>query len=284
LVFFPLFLLSLAGCHPDRSGTVVAEVNGERITVRDVQEELTRVPEDMRSVYEQQPDEILDQLVSLKLLLQEARRMGLVDSTDLRGLNNPSIQGGMRRLLEPEIKDVKVTDQEVAAFYRQYQDQMEGQSLSQLREAIHKMILEQKQQQRIDVFVGRLRIAGAVTTYPERLPKAPSPPLPASTAEAFQTALQSKRPTIVDFGSSLCLPCIRLRPVLQAVKDAHGDRINVLYVEVSDHRDLALRYKVQLVPTVVFFDAKGQELRRNVGFMDRESLEQILRDLNFLKG
>jgi thioredoxin 1 len=181
------------------------------------------------------------------------------------------------------MKDVKVTDQEVSAFYRQHRDQMEGQSLSQVREAIRAMILEQKRQERINDLVGRLRTAGTVMTYPERLPKPPLPSLEASTAEAFQLALQSKRPTIVDFGSSQCIPCIRFRPVLREVKDAHRDRINVLYLEVSDYRDLALRYKVRLVPTIVFFDAKGQEVRRNVGFMDREAVERILRDLKFLE-
>jgi thioredoxin 1 len=284
LMVIMILPLWVGGCGSDASKRVAAEVNGERITVQDVQNELAKAPEDMRAAYDQKPDELLDQLVSLKLLLQEAKRTGFVDSTDLQGLNKPSVQEGLRRLLEPAIKDVKVTDQEVADFYQRHRDQMEGQPFSQVREAIRQMVLEQKRQERINNLVGKLRTAGVVTTYPERLPKPSLPPLEASTAEAFQTALQSKRPTIVDFGSNSCVPCIRFRPILRQVKDAHGDRINVLYMEVSDHRDLALRYKVRLVPTVVFFDAKGQEVRRNVGFMDREGVERVLRELKFLQG
>jgi thioredoxin 1 len=161
---------------------------------------------------------------------------------------------------------------------------MEGKPLSQVREPIRSMLLEQKQQQRISDFAGRLRAKAVVTAYPERLPKPPPPPLEASTAQEFHDALQSGRPSVVDFGSSRCVPCIQLRPVLREVKDAHSGRINVLYLEVSDHRDLVLRYKVQLVPTVVFFDAKGQEARRKMGFMDREAIEGVLRDLKFLGG
>ncbi len=274
----------VGGCGKGTSNAVVAEVNGERITVKDVQEELARLPVDMRAVYEQKPGEILDRLIALTLLLQEAKRTGLVDSTDLRGLNNPSVQEGMRRLLEPEIKDVKVADQEVAAFYQQHRDEMEGKSISQVREPIRRMLLEQKQQQRISDVVARLRANAAITAFPERLPKPPLPALEASTADEFRAALQNGRPTMVDFGSNRCIPCIQLRPVLRAVKDAHGARINVIVMEVNDHRDLALQYKVRLIPTLIFLDAKGQEVQRKMGFMDREAIERVLRDLKFLGG
>ncbi|OGP93583.1 MAG: hypothetical protein A2Z19_00820 [Deltaproteobacteria bacterium RBG_16_54_18] len=121
-----------------------------------------------------------------------------------------------------------------------------------------------------------------MTAYPERLPKPPPLPLASATGEEFKAALQSNRPTVVDFGSSRCVPCIQLRPVLRGVKDAHGDRINVLVMEVSDNREISREYKVRIVPTLIFFDAKGKEVRRSVGYMDREALEKVLRELKFL--
>ena len=69
---------------------------------------------------------------------------------------------------------------------------------------------------------------------------------------------------------------------MRALKDAHKDRINVLYVEVDEQRELAFHYKVRLVPTIIFFDTQGREVRREMGFMEREALEKILRDLKFL--
>jgi thioredoxin 1 len=289
LWFLLLVIISLplwiGACGRGSQKTVVAEVNGQRITVKDFQEELARIPADMRPVYEQNPEEVLDRLISVTLLLQEAKRRGLVDSSDLRGLNKPGIQEGMRRLMEQSIKGVEaITDKEVLAFYRQYRDQMGGKPLSDVREAIRTMILEQKQQQRIDELAGRLRIAAAITTFPERLPKPPLPALEASTADAFQAALKSGRPTVVDFGSNSCIPCIRLRPVMRALKDAHTERINVLFMEVSANRDLALHYKVRLVPTLIFFDTQGREVQRKMGFMEREEMEKVLRDLKFLGG
>lgn len=277
--------LMLGGCSRGPSGTVVAEVNGERITLKDVHAELARVPEEMRIIYEQDPGEVLDRLISLTLLLQEAKRTGLVGSTDLSGFNKPQVQDGIRRLLEAEVQGIaEVTDQEVAAFYQQHRDQMGGKSLSQVREPIRMMILEQKQQQRISDLVGRLRAKAAVTAYQERLPKPPPPVLEASTAQEFHGALQSGRPTVVDFGSNHCIPCIRLRPVLRAVKDAHGDRINVIFMEVNEHRDLSQQYRVQLIPTLIFFDAQGREVYRKMGFLDRTAVEKVLHDIEFLGG
>lgn len=286
LLMVSISLLPWVGaCGRSGQKTIVAEVNGQRITVKDFQEELARIPADMRPVYEQNPEEVLDRLISVTLLLQEAKRRGLVDSSDLRDLDKPNIQEGMRRLMEQSIKGAdKVTDKEVQAFYRQYRDEMGGKPLSEVREIIRMMILEQKQQQKIDTLVGKLHLAAAITAFPERLPKPPPPALEASTAEAFQAALKSGRPTVVDFGSNRCIPCIQLRPVMRALKDAHTGRINVLFLEVSANRDLALLYKVRLVPTLIFFDAQGREVRREMGFMEQAAIEKVLRNLKLLGG
>lgn len=263
--------------------TVIAEVNGQRITVKDFQEELARTPEDMRVVYEQDPREVLDRLVSVTLLLQEAKRRGLVESSDLRDLDKPGSKEGMRRLMEQSIKGVdQVTDKEVQAFYRQYRAEMGEKPLSEVRELLRMMILEQKRQAQISVLVEKLRETAAITTFPEQLPQPPPPALEASTTEAFQAALKSGRPTLLDFGSKDCPACMRLRPVMGALKDAHKGRINVLYLEVRENRDLAMSYKVRLVPTVIFFDAQGREVHRETGFMGQEAMEKVLRDLKFL--
>jgi thioredoxin 1 len=281
LVVISLFL-GIGACGRGQKA-VVAEVNGQRITVKDFQEELARSPEDMRAVYEQDPREVLDHLIGVTLLLQEAKRRGFVDSSDLRDLDKPSIKEGMRRLMEQSIKGVdQVTDKEVQAFYRQYRAEIGGKPLAEVRELLRMMILEQKRQVQISVLVEKLRATAAITTFPERLPKPPPPALEASTADAFQAALKSGRPTLVDFASKTCPACIRLRPVMGELRDAHKDRINVLYLEVSANRDLAMSYKVTLVPTLIFFDAQGREVHRETGFMGQEAMEKVLRDLKLL--
>jgi thioredoxin 1 len=289
-VFFLLLVviglsLGMGACGGGGQKAVIAEVNGQRITVKDFRDELARTPEDMRVVYEQDPEEVLDRLISVALLLQEAKRRGFVDSSDLKDLDKPGIKEGVHLFMEHSIKGVdQVTDKEIQAFYRQYRAEMGGKPLSEVREVLRMMILEQKRQVKINMLVEKLRAIAAVTTFPEQLPKPPPPALEASTADAFQAALKSGRPTVVDFGSNTCPPCIRLRPVMRALKDAHKGSINVLFLEVSANRGLALSYKVRLVPTVIFFDAHGRELHREMGFMQQEAMEKILRDRKLLGG
>ena len=274
-----------AGCSKDNSNAVVAEVNGQMITIKHVQDQMANLPEELRAVYEQEPEGILNQLIVMTLLMQESRRRGLIDVGDLHHLNDPQVQAGIRRLLEMEIQRVgTVTDQEVAEFYQSHQSQMGGKSLSELKEQIYGTILANKQQQEINEFVGRLHANAAIITHPERLPKPSTPALASSTAQQFHDALKSGRPTVVDFGSNRCIPCIRLRPVLLALKDAHRDRINVIFIEINDHGDLARQYRVHLIPTLIFFDAQGREVHRKMGFMDRQAMEQILQKLGFLEG
>ena len=276
-------LALLIGACGRSQKTVVAEVNGQRITIKDFQDELARTPVDMRVVYEQEPREVLDRLISMTLLLQEAKRKGFVDSSDLKDLDKPGIKEGMGRFTEQSIKGVdQVTDKEVQTFYRQHREEIGGKPLSEVRELLRMMILEQKRQVQIDVLVEKLRATSAITTFPERLPKPPPPALKASTADAFQAALKSGRPTLVDFGSKTCPACIQLRPVMAELRDAHKDSINVLFLEVSANRDLAMSYKVRLVPTLIFFDAQGRSVQQKTGFMDRGEIEKVLRDLKFL--
>jgi thioredoxin 1 len=275
--------LAIGACGRGGQNTVIAEVNGQQITVKDFHDDLARTPEDMRVIYEQAPEEVLDRLIAVTLLLQEAKQRGLVASSDLGDLDKPAIREGMRRLMETEIKDVTtIPDKEVEAFYQQHRAELGGKPLSAVREPLRMMILEQKRQERIGVLVERLRAQAAVITFPERLPQPPPPRLEASTADAFQAALKSGRPSVVDFGSKSCPACIQLRPVMGALRDAHKGRLNVLFMEVGANRNLALLYKIRLVPTIIFFDTQGREVHREMGFMKQEALEKVLRDLKFL--
>jgi hypothetical protein len=52
---------------------------------------------------------------------------------------------------------------------------------------------------------------------------------------------------------------------------------NVLFTDVHEAKKLAAAYRVQMIPTQIFFDAKGKEVKRHVGFMDKAD---ILKELH----
>jgi thioredoxin 1 len=108
-------------------------------------------------------------------------------------------------------------------------------------------------------------------------PSASAVPLPASPADddAVQHALRQGRPTVVEFGANACAACREMKPVLEALKREHGDRIGVLNVDLIAQKDANYirRYGIQLMPTQVFYDAQGRETGRHMG---KISGDQIL--------
>ncbi len=82
--------------------------------------------------------------------------------------------------------------------------------------------------------------------------------------EVEKTLLLGK-PTVVEFGANACATCRDMKPVLEALRREHGQRISVLDVDILKTRDYIARYRIQLMPTQVFFDAQGREIGRNMG-------------------
>ena len=70
-----------------------------------------------------------------------------------------------------------------------------------------------------------------------------------------------------------------LAPILETLKTKYSGRANVLFVSVQTEQILAARYGVQTIPVQVFFDAKGAEVFRHVGFWPQDQLEKKLAEM-----
>jgi thioredoxin 1 len=97
------------------------------------------------------------------------------------------------------------------------------------------------------------------------------------TIDNFQKeVLDSAVPVLVDFWSPTCGPCRRLAPVLEQLDVEAGGRFRVGKVNVFEQQDLAVRYGISAVPTLLLF--KGGALVNNlVGYQDRRRLLEALR-------
>jgi thioredoxin 1 len=83
--------------------------------------------------------------------------------------------------------------------------------------------------------------------------------------DVVQATLRKGKPTVVEFGANACAACRDMKPVLAALAKQHRDRIEVLDVDVLRQRDYLAAYRIQALPTQVFFDANGRETGRNLG-------------------
>ena len=95
------------------------------------------------------------------------------------------------------------------------------------------------------------------------------------TKENFaQEVLQSEKPVLLDFWASWCGPCRMLSPIVDEVAEERTD-VKVGKVNVDDEQELAIRYGVMSIPTVIFFK-DGQEIDRKVGVMPPQVFTQVL--------
>ena len=118
-------------------------------------------------------------------------------------------------------------------------------------------------------------VAGAISHVLTQRSLAPTPdtvaaaPAPSgqfvAEADEVQRALLLGKPAVVEFGANACASCREMKPILEALQREHGERISVLNIDILKTRGYISRYKIQLMPTQVFFDAQGREIGRNMG-------------------
>ncbi len=77
---------------------------------------------------------------------------------------------------------------------------------------------------------------------------------------------------LVDFFANWCGPCKMLAPVLEKVES----NVKVIKVDTDEFEDLAREYGIMSIPTLILFDG-GKEAKRNIGFIDKDTLENFLK-------
>ena len=96
--------------------------------------------------------------------------------------------------------------------------------------------------------------------------------LPSGNEFTIRAALASGRPTLVDFGARSCIPCKKMAPILEELEKEYRGRANVIFIDVWQDNKIGARYRVQMIPTQIFFDTQGKEVGRHMGFIDRQPI------------
>lgn len=99
------------------------------------------------------------------------------------------------------------------------------------------------------------------------------------TNEIFEKeVLNSDKPVIVDFFATWCGPCQMLSPIISQIATEYENKIKVCKVNVDENQDLAMKYQIASIPTLMIFK-NGNLAKTCVGFTSKNELENIIEEL-----
>ncbi len=86
------------------------------------------------------------------------------------------------------------------------------------------------------------------------------------------------KPVLIDFYADWCGPCRMQTPIIEEFARRMGDRVEVKKINVDEHMDMANRYRIYVVPTLII-EKDQKEVRRVEGLTDASSLEAMIKPL-----
>jgi thioredoxin 1 len=101
--------------------------------------------------------------------------------------------------------------------------------------------------------------------------------LPSANDNVVKQALASGKPAIIDLGARQCIPCKKMAPILETLSNEYRGRASVLFIDVNEDQAAALKFRIQMIPTQLFFNAQGKEVKRHIGFIDKEDILKELK-------
>lgn len=101
--------------------------------------------------------------------------------------------------------------------------------------------------------------------------------LPSASSVTISQALSSGKPTVIDLGARSCIPCKKMAPILESMSNEYRGKAGILFIDVQEDQAAAQKYRVQMIPTQIFFNAQGKEVKRHIGFIDKQGLLKELK-------
>ena len=81
--------------------------------------------------------------------------------------------------------------------------------------------------------------------------------------------------SLIDFSANWCAPCKAQEPLIKNVADKFKNRASIIEVDIDNNRDLATKFMVQSIPTLIIFK-NGKEIKRFVGLQTENTISKSL--------
>ena len=95
--------------------------------------------------------------------------------------------------------------------------------------------------------------------------------------DVLSKARKEGEAVMLELGSVGCMPCEKMKPVMEKLRTNYKGRLEVFFVDVKKDRDSAQRFGVYIIPTQVFLDKSGKEIHRHIGYYGYEEIVPVLK-------
>jgi len=85
--------------------------------------------------------------------------------------------------------------------------------------------------------------------------------------------------TMVDLGAASCVPCKMMAPILDKLEKRYQGKAAVVFIDLRYNQEAAQQFRVQAIPTQIFFDKDGREINRHIGYMNEEAIVAQLKSM-----
>ena len=93
--------------------------------------------------------------------------------------------------------------------------------------------------------------------------------------ETFNDVISTNQPVLVDFFATWCGPCKMMHPILEQLKEALGDKLRIIKIDIDKNQAVANQFQIQSVPTIILFKDK-KILWRQSGAMPLNALQDVI--------
>ncbi|HIJ20697.1 MAG TPA: thioredoxin family protein [Deltaproteobacteria bacterium] len=238
--------------------------DGVEIQASFAEKDFGQAPPEIRKGLEKNMFFLLEQKAILEFIKQDAETMGI-------SVKQPE-QEMVRAYVNQLTKDLTVTEAEMRTFYDGNKEMVGDTPFEQVKGSIEPFLLQQKKQEVVEAHIANLGKGAHVRLNRDWVKKHAV----LARDNPVDRARMSGKPSMIEFGSTGCVPCDMMQPILENLRKKFPDKLNVVFVHVGEDKMLGARFGIRVIPVQVFYDAKGKEIFRHQGFYaEKEVLKQL---------
>jgi thioredoxin 1 len=132
-------------------------------------------------------------------------------------------------------------------------------------------VLNRKKTLRLTALISFISILALVCFASLSWSADPAPPVPEVPAKGMVT--------MVDIGAKKCIPCKMMAPIMEELEKEYKGRAAIIFIDVWVDQSQGKRFGIRTIPTQIFYDRDGKEVKRHEGFMEKKAIVAELEKL-----